>query len=837
MSADNFPFSSSQSRLYLTYGQTNDRFMHFTGVELRFDEMLFDHLRRHGFECVVFFGHHGCYFFDEASVRYCAPQAIDNHSQSLGTHSLGRRLQRRRDPGTSNSSDVPWCFRDLTRLGQLVNIVKKLLYNQVPTAIVFSDLHIYSLEDQNTQLRQDLNALIKNELGQLPTDNRNILLLNVAGDPRRDLERVGWSDLQQGNGDAGLAREICIGPPDMDEVGHWLFSRYLQGELQVVWRDWDACVRELTSKLKRDGGSLNTLGTLLGQQVLSKESIVFFTGDNMEDTVSARLESLVGMESVKKYIDRKRNSFLETSSGFSKKKSRDLLRLVPLPVDPRMRMLNLHLILTGNPGTGKTTVCRLLGTLYRECGMLPLGHVVKVARQDLVGQYVGSTAPRTRACIERALGGVLFIDDAYSLYTGEHDSYGQEALDTLVEAMTDLNGRLAVVMAGYPDDMERMLTANAGLKDRFDKILEIEDYKPKEMEQIFRNAFSKQPKVLPVDDALDGMLLQICSSIYGNRGKHYANARTLEKIAREMVEKAIDEGATNVKSSHLPKEYARYMEAVETSEAGIVKDLDGLIGLGQVKDSVAALIDRITVEQRRRKGEGVTDSSQAGHFVFSGNPGTGKTTVARMLARQFRSMGLLESPDIHETSATSLLKGYVGQTSDNTVKFLQGGIGKLIFIDEAHQLKPASMGSDFRRDVIDTLVPFSEDNREKCIIVLAGYKEEMDQMLASDPGLKSRFRNHIFFEDYKPSEMVHIFDFFAEEDDMQWPSDLLRGELASVFLTLRDSEGSSFANARTVRNFYDQCKIRHARRVVNLSDEHLHSFSAEDLALTGRDIL
>ena len=476
MMSENFPFSSNRARLHVTHGNTSDRFMHFTGVELRFDEIIFDHLRRHGFECIAFFGHRGCYFFDEQSLRHCAPQALDNQGAGLVGHSLGIRLTRPR-VSMPDPAGTRWCFPDMTQIGQLVDTVREILANQVRTAVVFSDLHLSSLLEHNSQLRLDFNALVMNELGQLPTDNKNILLLNIPGDPGRHLERLGWSDLLQCNDGPGLAQARFIGPPDVDEVEHWLFSQYLRGALEIVWEDWDLCVCELTSSRKRHNHSLNALGQLLDEKELSTDTVQSVVGDDMGRNASELLKSLVGLDVVKEYIARKQNSFLRRlPEGVVAEQGRqDLLRLVPPAVDPRIRELNLHLILTGNPGTGKTTVCRLLGALYRECGLLPLGDFVKVTRQDLVGQYVGTTAPKTRACIERALGGILFIDDAYALYKHESDSFGQEALDTLVEAMTDLTGRLAVVMAGYPGDMDRLLTANAGLRDRFDQILEIED--------------------------------------------------------------------------------------------------------------------------------------------------------------------------------------------------------------------------------------------------------------------------------------------------------------------------------------------------------------------------
>ena len=269
---------------------------------------------------------------------------------------------------------------------------------------------------------------------------------------------------------------------------------------------------------------------------------------------------------------------------------------------------------------------------------------------------------------------------------------------------------------------------------------------------------------------------------------------------------------------------------VESAESlvDLQKQLDSMIGLDGVKQQVHSIINELKIDALR-KSKGLKVSNTSKHLVFKGNPGTGKTTIARLLSKIYKQLGILEKGQLVEVDRSEIVAGYVGQTALKTKEKIDEAMGGILFIDEAYTL--AKGENDFGQEAIDTLLKAMEDHRDEFIVIVAGYDEPMESFLQSNPGLKSRFNEYIHFDDYSEEELFLIFGLLCEQNDFRMDLEA-QDTLKSYLNDLCTHKPDNFANGREMRNLFDKSKKAHSNRLASLneiSDEDLITLKKDDL--------
>ena len=550
-----------------------------------------------------------------------------------------------------------------------------------------------------------------------------------------------------------------------------------------------------------------------GTKEFGKKDVVRVDEDPM-----ALLNALVGLKSIKEQVERLRSEVKvqqkRKEMGFGEVGKSN------------------HMVFLGSPGTAKTTVARTIAQIYKSLGVLKSGHIIEVSRSDLIGMYRGETAQNVVKAVERAIGGVLFIDEAYLLADkADEKSHGYEAIGTLSKLMEDRRGEFIVIAAGYQAEMRNLLNTNPGFTSRFGSTISFPDYKLDELTEIFNHMLKSTN--FEVDPTGAERVKKILDQ--KRKKKNFGNGRDV----RTLFENSVGNQASRLcKLNDFSKEVLMKLEAEDisgvevkhgtefTSEAA--GEIEELIGLETIKKQVKRLFDEAKIRHEREL-KGLPTVPISRHMVFAGNPGTAKTTVARIIGQVYADLGYVSNGQLVEVGKADLQGQWLGQTAPKVVDAFERARGGILFIDEAYMLNQVSSRDTYSTEALGTIVKYMEDYRDEMIVIAAGYTDEMEKFLEQNPGLRSRFGHTLTFPDYTESELIDIMKFFALKsgyviDENAFP------KITNYLSKLQTKP--NFANGRAVRNLFEEMVTRQAERLAqnnNIDEADLSIILSSDV--------
>ena len=489
-----------------------------------------------------------------------------------------------------------------------------------------------------------------------------------------------------------------------------------------------------------------------------------------------------------------------------------------------------HYVFTGNPGTGKTTVARIMADVFKTLGILSKGQLIEADRSKLVAGFSGQTAIKTNQLIDTAMGGVLFIDEAYTLKSNDQDAFGNEAIDTLLKRLEDDRGKFICIVAGYTDQMHDFIDSNPGLKSRFTQTIHFEDYTPDELTQIFVNMATS--KKFEMDDDTKAAVHRQFEQLYLRRDKNFGNARESRRIFDQTVERqserlvkamsqpdvqVCDDVADGFLFEDMYRITVEDLPMAESSAARpldeVLAELDQFIGMRAVKNAIRRLaVQSMFIKQRAAMGAGNVQQMSM-NFVLTGNPGTGKTTIARKMGEILQAMEILPTSKVIEASRATLVGKYMGETPKIVNSMCDKAMGGILFIDEAYTL--SDQNDQYGKEAIDTLMKRMEDDRGKFVVIVAGYRDKMEQFLMMNAGLASRFTHKLHIEDYTQEELLAIYKQMAEKEQYRL-SPGAEFKALDVICQMLENKDDTFGNAREIRNLFDETVQQLSLRVSNM---------------------
>jgi SpoVK/Ycf46/Vps4 family AAA+-type ATPase len=503
--------------------------------------------------------------------------------------------------------------------------------------------------------------------------------------------------------------------------------------------------------------------------------------------------------------------------------------------------LELHCIFLGNPGTGKTTIARLLGKIFKAMGILENGHVVEVDRSGLVGQYIGETAVKTDKMIQDSLGGILFIDEAYTLKKqGISSDFGQEAIDILLKRMEDLRGKFVVIAAGYPGPMRDFIESNPGLQSRFTHTFIFDDYLPEQLTEIFKFFAKKEEYTL--DQDAEKFLLEKFREIFEKRDETFGNARLARKIFNE-TKIQIGKRFQNVPPSERENFSLNLITTEDIKNAFGISTKDSKkkkIDESQLEDAISKINSSIGIISFKREideivklakyyieeGEDLPEKFNF-HFIFAGNPGTGKRTSAKLLTELFYVLGLINKNHYAEVEYHSLIGNSLEQSLEKLSKVFDKAISGILFINNFDLLIDTLK---YRTDIANEFIEqFGKrlTNKADKLIVIAGVNNDFIYHYHREfAPLKPFFNKIITYDDFTASELLELTIKTLKEKNLLLPEESVQ-TLKNFIEKAVNSKNQFPQNASLIKYLVDTLQRKHLLKLSEIPKEK----RSEDITL------